>query len=330
MLVRSADPATLTVMRKTLAVGISVAAVVLISAVYLLWFWPAEGEVAISIDRSSLGANPVLSSSTLTVVSGPQEYVIEVQPSAGLPPTETLTTPIAWSLRSPLIVKFQPSFRDDLPVELVITPQDAGFWAGSAGKVVFINLEITDTEVSLGIAAEAAAAAAANSVSAVRANETTFRQSQDTARASCEASGLEETFAALVEESKDYFDFFDGYEDLKDLGLRQGDAITVSLRLADMAIAISAYVEDFNRNHDSSSLPSQVTAGQEIMLDIATKREQQGFAILDYKIDLYQSLNGQIIADGTRLQALSDELLASLEAEAPVRLSEDCAIAYPY
>jgi hypothetical protein len=149
-------------------------------------------------------------------------------------------------------------------------------------------------------------------------------------RATCEANGLEDTIAEVFAESQVYLDYFSGYEDLKDLGLRQGDAITVALRLGDMATDISAYVEDFDRRHDSGSQPTQVRAGQEILLGIAVKREQQGFAILDFKIELYQSLNGQIIADGDRFDALRDEFVASLEAEAPVRLIDNCAIAHPY
>jgi hypothetical protein len=317
-------------MRKRLFAGIGVAALALIVGTYLVAFWPAEGQVAVSIDRSGVASNPALSAATLTIVSGDQEYVVEVAPNSGGLEKKTSSTPIVWSLRSPIIATFQPGFRDDAPVELVVTPEDAGFWAGNAGQVLYLNLVMTDTESSLSVSPEAGGGNTTSSVSSARANETQFREGQDRLRATCEANGLEDTIAEIFAESQVYLDYFSGYEDLKDLRLRQGDAITVALRLGEMATDISAYVEDFDRRYDSGSLPAQVRAGQEILLGIAVKREQQGFAILDFKIDLYQSLNGQIMADGERFDALRDEFVASLEAEAPVRLIDDCALAHPY
>jgi hypothetical protein len=317
-------------MRKGLFAGIGVAVLALIVGTYLVAFWPAEGQVAVSIDRSGVVSNPALSAATLTIVSGDQEHVVEVPPNSGGLEKKTSSTPIVWSLRSPIIATFQPGFRDDAPLELVVTPEDAGFWAGNAGQVVYLNLVMTDKESSLSVGPEAGGGNTTNSVSSARANETQFREGQDRLRATCEANGLEDTIAEVFAESQVYLDYFSGYEDLKDLGLRQGDAITVALRLGDMATDISAYVEDFDRRHDSGSQPTQVRAGQEILLGIAVKREQQGFAILDFKIELYQSLNGQIIADGDRFDALRDEFVASLEAEAPVRLIDNCAIAHPY
>jgi len=317
-------------MRKRLFAGIGVAALALIVGTYLVAFWPAEGQVAVSIDRSGVASNPALSAATLTIVSGDQEYVVEVAPNSGGLEKKTSSTPIVWSLRSPIIATFQPGFRDDAPVELVVTPEDAGFWAGNAGQVLYLNLVMTDTESSLSVSPEAGGGNTTSSVSSARANETQFREGQDRLRATCEANGLEDTIAEIFAESQVYLDYFSGYEDLKDLRLRQGDAITVALRLGEMATDISAYVEDFDRRYDSGSLPAQVRAGQEILLGIAVKREQQGFAILDFKIDLYQSLNGQIMADGERFDALRDEFVTSLEAEAPVRLIDDCALAHPY
>lgn len=317
-------------MRKGLFAGIGVAVLALSVGTYLVAFWPAEGQVAVSIDRSGVVSNPALSAATLTIVSGDQEYVVEVAPNSGGLEKKTSSTPIMWSLRSPIIATFQPGFRDDAPLELVVTPEDAGFWAGNAGQVLYLNLVITDKESSLSVGPEAGGGNTTNSVSSARANETQFREGQDRLRATCEANGLEDTIAEVFAESQVYLDYFSGYEDLKDLGLRQGDAITVALRLGDMATDISAYVEDFDRRHDSGSQPTQVRAGQEILSGIAVKREQQGFAILDSKIDLYQSLNGQIIADGDRFDALRDEFVGSLEAEAPVRLIDNCAIAHPY
>lgn len=317
-------------MRKGLFAGIGVAVLALSVGTYLVAFWPAEGQVAVSIDRSGVVSNPALSAATLTIVSGDQEYVVEVAPNSGGLEKKTSSTPIMWSLRSPIIATFQPGFRDDAPLELVVTPEDAGFWAGNAGQVLYLNLVMTDKESSLSVGPEAGGGNTTNSVSSARANETQFREGQDRLRATCEANGLEDTIAEVFAESQVYLDYFSGYEDLKDLGLRQGDAITVALRLGDMATDISAYVEDFDRRHDSGSQPTQVRAGQEILSGIAVKREQQGFAILDSKIDLYQSLNGQIIADGDRFDALRDEFVGSLEAEAPVRLIDNCAIAHPY
>ena len=317
-------------MRKGLFAGIGVAVLALLVGTYLVAFWPAEGQVTVSIDRSGVLSNPALSAATLTIVSGDQEYVVEVAPNSGGLEKKTSSTPIMWSLRSPIIATFQPGFRDDAPLELVVTPEDAGFWAGNAGQVLYLNLVMTDKESSLSVGPEAGGGNTTNSVSSARANETQFREGQDRLRATCEANGLEDTIAEVFAESQVYLDYFSGYEDLSDVGLGPSNAITIALRMADMAANISAYVEDFNRNNDSGSQPTQVSAGHEILLGIAVKREQQGFAILDRKIELYNSLNGQISADERRFDALRDEFVVSLEAEAPARLIDECAIAHPY
>lgn len=314
-------------MRKSLFIGVAVAVIAGVIGTYFVAFWPAQGDVAVSVTRDE-ASNPLLSSGQLTIVSGEQEYVVDIEPSSESLAERTVSTPITWSLRTPLIVTFESGFGDDERAQLVFTPQDAGLWAGNAGQVVSLNLTISDTEFTLQWAPEAGSKMAFSTTA--RANETLFREEQDMLRATCEADGLDEMVAALLDESDVFLDYFSGYSNLKDLGIRQGNAITVALRLAEMSSEITAYVEDFDRTHPRDSQPIQVQVGQEILRDIATKREQQGIALLDFKVELYNSLNRQISADGNRFEQLRDELVETIEAEAPVRLSKECAEAYPY